>query len=69
MAFNAQAAGLPQNQFVTADEAARFLNVTPRHIYKQCAKGNIKAVKVGACWRIPRTAFLRQFGAVEEACA
>ena len=41
---------------------ASFLGVSERLVRSLCATGNIKAVKVGAVWRINRDALLAQCG-------
>ena len=42
--------------------AAALLDISPRKVRDMCAKGEIKAVKVGTDWRINTAAFLEQFG-------
>lgn len=47
---------------ITTKDAAALLACTTRKISDMCAKGEIKAVKVGSDWRINTAAFLEQFG-------
>lgn len=47
---------------ITTKDAAVLLACTTRKISDMCAKGEIKAVKVGSDWRINTAAFLEQFG-------
>ena len=47
---------------IKTSDAASLLACTTRKISDMCAKGEIKAVKVGSDWRINTTAFLEQFG-------
>ena len=42
--------------------AATLLDASARKVRDMCAKGEIKAVKVGSDWRINTAAFLNQFG-------
>lgn len=39
---------------LTVPQAARLLQVTPGTVKKMCATGQLKAVKLGAGWRIDR---------------
>jgi len=36
-------------------EVARILRVTVRTVERYCARGKLRAVKVGRLWRIPRS--------------
>lgn len=47
---------------IKTSDAAALLACTTRKVSDMCAKGEIKAVKVGSDWRINTTAFLEQFG-------
>lgn len=42
--------------------AAKLLDLSPRKVRDMCAKGEIKAVKIGTDWRINTDALLAQFG-------
>ena len=42
--------------------AAAIIDASPRKVRDMCAKGEVKAVKVGTDWRINTAAFLEQFG-------
>lgn len=47
---------------IKVETAAALLDASGRKVRDMCAKGEIKAVKVGADWRINTAAFLEQFG-------
>ena len=47
---------------IKVNTAAELLNVSGRKVRDMCAKGEIRAVKVGTDWRINTAAFLEQFG-------
>lgn len=48
--------------FITTKTAAQVLAMTTRKVQDMCAKGEIKAIKIGSDWRINTAAFLEQFG-------
>jgi hypothetical protein len=42
---------------------APILGISDKQARDLCREGQIKgAIKVGACWRVPRDTFLKQFG-------
>lgn len=46
-------------------QAAELTGYSTHFVSDACARGDIKAVKVGRRWRIDTTALLRQFGLAE----
>ncbi len=53
-------------RLITAEEAARMLNVSTRTITRMCLENRVPATKVGAQWRIDREAFLRKYQIGED---
>lgn len=49
---------------LTAQQAAKLLNVSDKHVRDLCARGDIKSVRIGKSWRIGRDALLEQYGIV-----
>lgn len=47
---------------IKVETAAALLDASGRKVRDMCAKGEIKAVKVGSDWRINTAALLNQFG-------
>lgn len=47
---------------IKTSDAAELLNLSTRKITDMCKKGEIKAIKIGADWRINTAALLEQFG-------
>ncbi len=41
---------------------ATLLDASPRKVRDMCAKGEIKAVKIGSDWRVNTVALAEQFG-------
>jgi excisionase family DNA binding protein len=39
--------------YLTADEAARVLRVTPQTLRRALARGDVHGVRVGRVWRVP----------------
>lgn len=39
--------------YMTADEYAAVMGIHPQSVRQMCARGDIKAIKVGKLWRIP----------------
>lgn len=44
----------------TSEDAAKYLNLTPASIRELCRTGQLKAIKCGNLWRIPK-AWLLEF--------
>lgn len=44
----------------TSEDAAKYLNLTPASIRELCRTGQLKAIKCGSHWRIPK-AWLQEF--------
>lgn len=47
---------------LTREQAARVAGVSDMTMWRMCKSGKVKAVKVGAQWRINRDALLEQVG-------
>lgn len=47
---------------LTAQQAAKLLNVSDKHVRDLCARGDIKSVRIGKSLRIGRDALLEQYG-------
>lgn len=47
---------------LTAQQAAKLLNVSDKHVRDLCARSEIKSVRIGKSWRIGRDALLEQYG-------
>lgn len=47
---------------IKTETAAALLDASSRKVRDMCAKGEIKAIKVGSDWRVNTAAFLEQFG-------
>ena len=45
-------------ELLSARQAAEVLQVTPRMVTDLCARGKLKAVRVGKLWRVNRDALL-----------
>lgn len=43
-----------EDEYLTVEEAAAKLKVTPVTIYRMARRGKLPAVKVGKAWRISR---------------
>lgn len=39
--------------YMTVDEYAAVMGIHPQSVRQMCARGDIKAIKVGKLWRIP----------------
>lgn len=52
---------LPGRAHFTPAEVARFLQVSPRHIYELIAEGAMPAKEIGRVKRIPRDLFCRWY--------
>lgn len=55
--------GLPI--MLSCEQAAQVAGVSRKHIRNLCARGELRAVRLGMAWRIPRDAFLQSVGLVE----
>jgi excisionase family DNA binding protein len=49
-----------EEEFLTTDEVANILRFNARYVTILINRGDLKAVKVGKCWRIPASA-LREY--------
>ena len=49
-----------ENKLITVAEAARIANVSVRHMYYQCNKGEVVAAKIGNVWRVNRDKLLEK---------
>lgn len=47
---------LLEEQYLTTDEVAEMLRVTPQAVNKWCREGKLKAIRAGRRWRITRAA-------------
>jgi len=47
--------------YYTINEAASVLKVCPATIYNKIYDGSITAVKVGKCWRIPKSVIYNKY--------
>lgn len=47
---------------LTTEQVSGILNVSAKHVRDMCREQTIRAVRVGATWRIPRDPFLEMFG-------
>ncbi len=50
------------HQLLTVREACAIARVSDHHIRDLCARGEIKAVKIGNLWRINRASFMAYMG-------
>lgn len=48
-------------------EAAFLLNCSEKHVRDLCARGDIKAVRIGKLWHINRADLCKRLGIEEEA--
>lgn len=49
---------LPKDRLLTADEAAGFLNISRKKLYRLINKGDLRASRVGGSWRISHAALM-----------
>ncbi len=50
------------SDLLTIDEMCKFLEISPKTGYRLIKRGEIKAVKVGRSYRIPKQHLLEYFG-------
>lgn len=50
---------------LSCTQAAQVANVSKKHVRNLLAKGELKGVRLGTAWRIPRDAFLQSVGLTE----
>lgn len=49
-------------ELMTAAQAAEVMRVSPRQVARMCARGELKAVRVGKLWRVNRDALAERLG-------
>lgn len=54
-----------EHQVYTIRELAEALRSTKQNIHRHVKRGNIRAVRIGGMWRVPRAEYLRLTGQSE----
>lgn len=54
-----------QGPMMSANEAARLIGCSGKHVRALCMRGELRGVKLGKCWHINRQALMERLGLTE----
>ena len=55
-----------QGPMMSANEAARLIGCSGKHVRALYMRGELRGVKLGKCWHINRQALMERLGITEE---